>query len=80
MNELPELHTLHLRNNKIVAFTIIPQLPKLFHLNIRSNLIEKLEEFNKLTSLENLRSITMHENPVATEIGDGVRKEIIMIL
>lgn len=80
MNELPELHTLHLRNNKIVTFTIIPHLPKLFHLNIRANLIEKLEEFNKLTSLENLRSITMHENPVATEIGDGVRKEIIMIL
>jgi Leucine-rich repeat (LRR) protein len=77
---MPELHTLHLRANKIVVLAFIPDLPKLHHLNLRANLIEKLDEFTSLKSLANLKSITMHENPVATEMGDGVRKEIIMIL
>lgn len=76
---MPELHTLHLRANKIVVLAFIPDLPKLHHLNLRANLIEKLDEFTSLKSLS-LKSITMHENPVATEMGDGVRKEIIMIL
>lgn len=58
----------------------IPDLPKIHHLNLRANLIEKLDEFHSLKSLTSLKSITMHENPVATELGDGVRKEIIMIL
>lgn len=58
----------------------IPNLPKIFHINLRANLIEKLDEFHNLKPLISLKSITMHENPVATELGDGVRKEIIMIL
>lgn len=49
-------------------------------MNLRANLIEKLDEFHNLKPIISLKSITMHENPVATELGDGVRKEIIMIL
>ncbi|CAK69100.1 unnamed protein product (macronuclear) [Paramecium tetraurelia] len=80
LNQLPEMHILHLRANKIVVLTDIPNLPKLHHLNLRSNLIEKLDEFNNLKSLETLKLIIMHENQIASKIGDGIRKEIIMIL
>lgn len=80
LKNLPQLKKLHLRKNKIVDLIEIPNLPLLYHLNLRENLIAKLSDFSSLLTLGALKSITAHQNPVADEIGDAMKKEVVMIL
>lgn len=77
---LPKLATLKVNNNKLATLNPAPNLPKLAVLDLTANLIEKVDEFNHLVPLPSLRHIIVAENQVANEMGDGIRKEIIMIL
>jgi hypothetical protein len=39
-----------------------------------------LDEFRNLLNLPALHSLTAHQNPLSEEIGDSMKKEVLMIL
>lgn len=68
----PSLKTLFLRANQITA---IPEtfegLNNMAHINLRDNLIAKVDEIKKLLQIETLKSITVHgSNPYVEEMKD----------
>ena len=62
----------------ISAFQVLLQYPKLKILYLHSNSIEKLSEIDKLASLPELISITLHGNPI--ESIPGYKQHIISTL
>lgn len=68
----PRLKTLFLRANQITA---VPDkfigLNNISHINLRDNLIPKVDEIKKLLQIETLKSITVHgTNPYVEEMKD----------
>jgi Leucine-rich repeat (LRR) protein len=59
----------------ILLYQVILQYPELKVLNLHGNSIAKMSEIDKLASLCNLRSLTIHGNPV--EDTKGYRDYII---
>jgi len=58
----------------------LPNLPSIYHVNIRENKIAVLKEIGKLSSLSTMLSLTAHGNPISDEMGDSIKKEIIMMI
>lgn len=81
LKNLPQLKKLHLRSNQLVNLDFeLPELPHLYHLNIRENKIADLKGIINLMKYSTLLSLTMHQNPAIDEVGDGAKKEVLMIL
>ncbi len=81
IKNMPQLKKLHLRGNRIENFNFeLPELPHLYHLNIRENKLSDLKSIINLKKYPTLLSLTMHQNPAIDEVGEGAKKEILMIL
>jgi len=81
LRNLPQLKKLHLRENQLESLNFeLPELPHLYHLNIRANKISDLKSILNLKKYATMLSLTMHQNPAIDEVGDGAKREIIMIL
>lgn len=80
LEKLPSLKTLHLRQNLIkVLVKPLPDLPAIFHLNLRENRIADVKQIKKFKYFTSLKSATIIGNPVTEELGD-VKKELIILL
>lgn len=81
LKNLPQLKKLHLRGNQIQSLGFeLPELPHLYHLNVRENRISDLKSIVSLMKYPTMFSLTMHQNPAIDEVGDGAKREILMIL
>ena len=81
LKNLPQLKKLHLRGNQIQNLGFeLPELPHLYHLNVRENRISDLKSIVSLMKYSTMLSLTMHQNPAIDEVGDGAKREILMIL
>ena len=81
LKNLPQLKKLHLRGNQIQSLGFeLPELPHLYHLNVRENRISDLKSIVSLMKYPTMLSLTMHQNPAIDEVGDGAKREILMIL
>lgn len=81
LKNLPQLKKLHLRGNQIQNLSFeLPELPHLYHLNVRENRISDLKSIVSLMKYPTMLSLTMHQNPAIDEVGDGAKREILMIL
>ena len=80
LENLPSLKTLHLRQNLIkVLVKPLPDLPAIFHFNVRENRIADVKQIKKFKYFTSLKSATIIGNSVTEEIGD-VKKELIILL
>ena len=81
LKNLPQLKKLHLRGNQIQSLGFeLPELPHLYHLNVRENRISDLKSIVSLMKYPTMLSLTMHQNPAIDEVGDGAKRDILMIL
>lgn len=65
--ELPKLMKLSLKMNKMVALKGIDRFPALTYLKLSRNNIESIQEVAKLSSLKNLKGISLYKNPLADD-------------
>lgn len=73
LENLPILHKLSVRNNKIKGIlSPFPNLPSLSYLNLRENQIGKLEELKKIDI--HVTGINLLQNPITEELGDNLKK------
>ena len=80
LENLPSLKNLHLRQNLIkVLVKPLPDLPAIFHFNVRENRIADVKQIKKFKYFTSLKSATIIGNPVTEELGD-VKKELIILL
>lgn len=70
---LPELQVLHLRDNNILGCADeLNDLPMLWYLNIRKNLIGKIDDILKFKSFDKLKVLIVDANPFAEKFVGGV--------
>jgi len=79
LHTLPSLKKLHLRACEIEKFELFPDLSELEYLNLRETKLEKLEDVQKLEILENLTCLNLLGTPIGDELGDGIKKEFILL-
>lgn len=71
LKAMPILKKLHLRSNNIKKLPeILPELPKLYHLNLRENKLSNLKDIVRLSKYSGLLSLTVIANSMLEEIGD----------
>ena len=80
LKDLPALKKLHLRKNEIAEVDSVPVLPSLEYLNLRENQIAKLADIVQLGSNKGLNVLIVTGNPVGEELGDGLKKEILIAM
>lgn len=70
---LPELQVLHLRDNNILGCADeLNDLPMLWYLNVRKNLIGKIDDILKFKSFDKLKVLIVDSNPFAEKFVGGV--------
>lgn len=82
LENLPVLETVHLRGNKIerIDAESLPSLPALKYLNLRENPIPATSELVKLSAFPGLKRLHVQGGPLAEEVGDNLKKEILIVL
>ena len=80
LHTMTHLKRLHLRAWEIEAFDLVPDLPNLEYLNLRETKIASIEQIKKLEVLTNLRFLNLIGTPLAEELGENIKKEIILAL
>ena len=80
LENVPSLKKLHCRKNQIAKLQKIGTLPAIEYLNLRENPIENIKEAQHLKSLMTLKSLNIKASPPSEELGDGVKKEILILL
>ncbi|OCT69784.1 leucine-rich repeat-containing protein 23 isoform X2 [Xenopus laevis] len=79
LKSLVNLTTLHLRDNQLETLDGFSEhLQALQYLNLRSNMVAKLQEVQKLHCLPRLRALVLRENPCEEE--EGYRMETLIAL
>ncbi|RKP03245.1 hypothetical protein CXG81DRAFT_3667, partial [Caulochytrium protostelioides] len=72
----PHLTVLHLRENAITSLAGLENAPKLARLNLRGNRINDVAALDALTALQEIKSITLDENPIQDSL-ENYRLEIL---
>ena len=69
-----------MRNNEIVEFDEVPDLPSLEHFNLRETKIESIAQIAKFWILGALKRLNLLQTPLAEEKADGIKKEILLAI
>jgi len=80
LHTLPSLIKLHIRGCEIEKFEEFPDLPQLEYFNLRETKIATVEDVKKVEVLENLIILNLLGTPIADDLGDGIKKELILLL
>jgi hypothetical protein len=75
---MPKLRKLRIGTNKLVTFDFVPNLPNLQKIDIKENLVSKVNEFGKL-KFPLIEKIIVSANPCAEELGAGLKIDIIIL-
>jgi len=74
------LKKLNLQANLIVSFDTMPDLPALEEINFANCPIAKIGDLAKLICYTNLNNINLTETPLAEEMGESLKKELLILL
>jgi len=82
LHDLPALEVLHLRGNKLerIDADSMPSLPALKYINLRENPVPTAAELGKLSAFRGLTKLHVQGGPLAEEVGDNLKKEILIVL
>ena len=82
LKDLPVLETIHMRGNKLerIDVSTLPILPALKYLNIRENPVTTTAELAKLGGFAGLQKLHVQGGPLAEEVGDNLKKEVLIVL
>lgn len=75
-----ELKILNLNQNKIEVFDEVPHLPALEDISMTHCPITAIAEVGKLIKYKKLKSLNLAETPLAEEQGEGLKKEVLILL
>ena len=74
------MQKLDVKGNQIVNFDVVPKLPALQDLDLGGNQIEGIKELEKLKHLSALKVFSVAGNEALDGMGDGIKKEILIVL
>jgi len=81
ISAMPALKTFYLKANRFKEFKEkLPEFPSLSHIDLRENKIAKLTEIKKFSQWPKCVSLDLTGTPLEEEHGEGVRKEILIVL
>lgn len=74
------LKVLNLNQNKLEGFDVVPDLPGLEEISMTHCPIANIKELGKLIKYTKLRTLNVSETPLAEEAGEGLKKEVLILL